>query len=215
MNDSKKLIDQLTADCKPVSVIKNRDGFLLSATTLIGIGFCVLFFMGIRPDYQAAIESRVFFWKPGIFVFIWLSSLLFILKLSRPHEKAPKWAWATLLAAFLFLLSQFKLQLDQYSWTFMVQSLASSSAWVCFGTITGCGLLALGLIWHFWLRRTASSSPSQLGFWAGVNVGSLAAAAYAVHCPMDTATYIFCYYCSPLFIFSAFGAWLGKSKLRW
>ncbi len=215
MSDSKKLIDILTADCKPVSVIKNSNGFLLSAGALIGLGFCILFFMGIRPDYQAAMQSGVFFWKPGIFVFIWIFSLLFILKLSRPHGRAPRWAWAPLLAVFLFLILQFKLQLDQHSWPFMVQSLLSSSAWVCFGTITGGGLLASGLIWYFWLRRTASASPAQLGFWSGVNVGTLAAAAYAVHCPMDTVTYIFFYYCSPIFLFSALGIWLGKAKLHW
>lgn len=209
------LIDQLVGDLKPQDTLANWKLWMHCTACLAIVAAMILGFMGLRADYGIALQDGALFWKPGIFLLVWIGSVLLITDLSRPHGDLRKNHIIPLILAGGILIWQFSLQVNRFSWNEMLQSLSDGSAIYCLSIITGGGSIAMMMAWKYWFSKTASQYPVLLGSLAGLSAGSLAAAAYALHCDHDMAIYITIYYGVPVLVLSTIGAALGKKFLSW
>jgi hypothetical protein len=66
-----------------------------------------------------------------------------------------------------------------------------------------------------WLRKQAPTRPSLAGLAAGVLAGALAAMAYALNCPVDSAAFVATWYPLAISACAAVGALVGRFALRW
>jgi hypothetical protein len=66
-----------------------------------------------------------------------------------------------------------------------------------------------------WLRKQAPTRPGLAGMSAGVLAGALAAMAYALTCPVDSAAFVATWYPLAIAVCAALGALAGKAALRW
>jgi hypothetical protein len=66
-----------------------------------------------------------------------------------------------------------------------------------------------------WLRRQAPTKPALAGMAAGIVAGALAAMAYALTCPVDSAAFVAAWYPASIAICAGFGAVAGVFALRW
>lgn len=209
------LIDQLVGELKPQDTLANWKLWMHCTACLAIVAAMILGFMGLRADYGIALQDGALFWKPGIFLLAWIGSVLLITDLSRPHGDLRKNHIIPLILAGGILIWQFSLQVNRFSWNDMLQSLSDGSAIYCLSIITVGGSIAMMMAWKYWFSKTASQYPVLLGSLAGLSAGSLAAAAYALHCDHDMAIYITIYYGAPVLVLSAIGAALGKKFLSW
>lgn len=213
MNDP--LIDDLVNDLKPQKPLRNKNLWMHCSIFLLAAISLVLIVLGIRPDYESALQNGAFVWKPMLFLMLSLGSVMAILDLSRPTGKMRKRAlFPMIMAAFIFLW-QTTVQPNVLSTMVLQKGLEGGSALMCFSTIVILGSLSLYALWHFWLRKTASTAPTQLGLFAGLCVGSLAAGSYALHCTHDAALYIAVFYGAPVALIATAGSFIGRVSLRW
>jgi hypothetical protein len=66
-----------------------------------------------------------------------------------------------------------------------------------------------------WLRKQAPTRPTLAGLAAGVLAGALAAMAYALTCPVDSAAFVATWYPVAISACAAAGALVGRFALRW
>ena len=66
-----------------------------------------------------------------------------------------------------------------------------------------------------WLRKQAPTRPALAGLAAGVLAGALAAMAYALNCPVDSAAFVAMWYPLAISACAAAGALVGRFALRW
>lgn len=213
MNDP--LIESLVKDLNPKNPLLNYKLWLHCTACLLLISAMILGFLGLRDDYTNSIQAGSMFWKPGIFLLTWLSSVLLIIDISRPTGSLKRFHALPLIASIFIIGWQFTVQAQYYSIEEMFAVLRDKSAFVCLPTIFICGAFAMLLAWKFWLSKTASMRPILLGVLSGLSAGSLAATAYALHCTKDAALYISVYYILPILLLSIIGGFLGKKYLRW
>ncbi|MFN5589467.1 MAG: NrsF family protein [Holosporales bacterium] len=213
MNDT--LIDKLVNDLAPQKPLLNYKLWVHCTSCLFLVAVMIIGLMRIRDDYLIAIQAGSMFWKPGIFLLIWLASILLILDISRPTGSLKRHHALPLIASALIIIWQFVAQAHEHSLAQILAFLRDKSAFTCLPTIFIGGGFAFVMAWKFWLSKTASPRPVALGALAGLSAGSLAAAAYALHCEKDAALYISVYYMLPIFALCMIGAILGKKNLRW
>ncbi len=213
MND--RFIEQLVADLEPAPRLKNARLWMYGSFCLFLIAAMILGFMGLRTDFVHAFQTGAMFWKPAIFLLIWLGSVMLITDISRPAGHFRKWHFLPVISGMALLLWQGVSQGLEHPLHERMESLRDSSAIVCLATLFVCGTIAMVLGWKYWSAKTASHYPGILGALSGLSAGSLAAAAYALHCDKDSALYITAYYGMPLLALSLFGYGAGKRLLRW
>jgi len=215
---TKPLIDSLVGDLKPVTPLSNRKLIML------GLGFIVVFAavlaasIGLRPEYlalQNGLENAAIIWKPLIFLLLALGCLHLIADIARPAGQLKlRHSIPVALAALLFIW-QVCIQISSLFSAASLGSLTHSSAFVCLASVTGGGAIAMILTWHFWLKKSATERPATLGLLWGIATGSLAAAAYSLHCNHDAMLYIGIYYCSPIILLGLLGWIMGRKLLHW
>lgn len=210
-----RLIAELVKDLKPMKPLVNIKLWMHCTACLVMIAAMILGFMGLRDDYINAMQTGAMYWKSGLFFFIWISSILLITDISRPTGLVKKWHFIPLALGIIVLIWQFSIQISDFSFDMMIQSLKDKSTFVCLPTIFFGGIMAMALTWKFWFTKTASANPALLGFLSGLSAGTLAATAYALHCNHDTALYVLLYYGAPILVLSIIGALLGKKLLKW
>lgn len=209
------LIDRLVGDLSPQKPLLNWKLWAHCATCLVMIAVAILAFMGLRRDYPLAMQSGALFWKPGMFLLAWIGSILLITDISRPVGTVRKIHLFPFVFAAAILVWQAVDQTAHSPFADIKNSLFDGSARYCLSVILGGGSVALMMAWKFWFSKTASPKPTLLGFLAGLSAGTLAAAAYALHCDRDFALYIAIYYLLPVLSLGLFGGFLGHRYLRW
>lgn len=75
--------------------------------------------------------------------------------------------------------------------------------------------LPAGALLFLWMRSQAPTRPAHAGGAAGLLAGGLAAAAYALHCPVDTPAFVLLWYPLSIAICAGLGALAGRYALRW
>lgn len=212
---SDEFLNALADDLEPRAPLCDRKLWALGAVVLAASVALVLSVMGLRADYEDAWQSGALLWKPGIFLLIWLGSLLMIGDLSRPDGRVRLWHGALLAAAGLMLIWQLVVQPFTHAVPDVATGMRDGSAFLCLSVIGGLGAFFVLPFWLVWLRKTASPRPILLGFLAGLNTASLAAASYALYCSKDSIFYVFAFYGFPLIGLGFAAAFTLSRSLRW
>ena len=215
MHTQNDYINQLVADLKPRKTLNNLYFWLYALLCLLAFLVIILASMGIRHDYPAAIKQGSIFWKSGIFLLVWLSSLMVIIDISRPTGKFIKTHFVPFLLGLAILIWQYTYQLYSASSRSFLAGISRDSSILCITTITFGGLGAMALAWKYWLSQTASPYPKTLGAFTGLSAGSLVAGIYALHCHHDAMAYISIFYLMPIVFLILMGALLGHKMLQW
>lgn len=210
-----QLIARLVSDLKPQEPIIDSKLWLHCTVCLLIVASVVIAMMGLRADFPTALQDGAMLWKPGIFLFAWISSILLILDLSRPIKRVEKKHFVPFFLAGTILLWQLIVQLPFLSTSDAALSLRDPSAIYCLSVIIGGGGIVMVVSWKFWFSRTASPNPTALGALAGFSAGCLAATAYALHCDKDGILYIFIYYGISVVTLSFLGSLLSIKLLKW
>jgi hypothetical protein len=209
------LIAKLVSDLKPSRVMTLRQlsmGILLCFAGALAV---LMLVMGLRPDYQAAIQSGAMFWKPGLFALSAISALLVLYASSLPGRTGRIIYFIPGLIALLFfalLIGQSILYFDIEQVT---AALTDKRAPFCLVIVTLLGGIILAALWRIWLMKSAPINAIWTGALAGACSGFIAASAYAFHCGQDHPFYLIIYYGLPIAVLSAMGGWLGQRYLKW
>jgi hypothetical protein len=171
----------------------------------------ILIIAGARPDFVAGAPWVAA--KAGLSLLFALAAAPLLLRLSRPGQGAG--AWLPLLGVLLVGCVMT-----------VAGSLASTADAQRMIAFTGGGLPVCALViptlaapaaavLFFWLRKQAPTRPALAGMAAGILSGAMAAMAYALTCPVDSAAFVATWYPVAIAACAGLGALAGRFTLRW
>lgn len=186
---------------------------LLAGAALISAGFVLLQILGIRGDLTQAVFTPVTATKWLLPLGVALPALTAALSLTRPQTLRTPVLWIALAVGAmtgLWLLSFILSTPAGQLWPTM----RGSSLYICLTSVVSISLVPLGLaLWI--LRDGASPAPMHCGACAGLAVGGLSAAIYALHCTEDAPLFFLTWYGLGILIVTGIGAIAGRHLLRW
>ncbi len=209
------LIIQLIDDLKPIRVMTLCRLTLYSLICFTGLLILLMTVLGIRPDYQSAIETGSMFWKPGLFILCSLSAILCVYATSLPGRAIKTIYLIPALVSVLFLCGLLIHVFAHFDMNDVATAMTDRRAPYCLGIVTIFGAIILAVLWRVWLTKSAPIHPGLAGALAGGCSGFIAASAYAFHCGQDHPFYLVTYYGLPILLLSAIGARCGKRYLKW
>jgi len=171
----------------------------------------ILIIAGARPDFVTGVPWVAA--KAGLSLLFALASAPLLLRLSRPGQDAG--AWLPLIGALLIGCVMT-----------VAGALASTAEAGRLTAFTGGGFPICAIViptlaapsaaaLFFWLRKQAPTQPVLAGMAAGILSGALAAMAYALTCPVDSAAFVATWYPLGIALCAGVGALAGKFALRW
>lgn len=219
MSDAPDLIDRLAGELKPVKAMDNRWLWAGSAVGLILGALVVIFVLHPRIEMELLTEgywpsNPVVVIKPALFLISGISALWAVAGLTRPEGRPKLRYLLPILAVMGLIFGNLASELVRDG-TSQIAERLNGGVTTCFTTILGGGLAGLVAMWWLWLRKAATAYPVALGAMSGLATASLMAAAYAIHCNMDAAVYIFVIYGGAVTAFTGLAALLGGRLLRW
>jgi hypothetical protein len=217
MSDS--VIDTLVGRLSPVKPLKASVLWRGAALTVVIAAVYVVLLYGMRPELRVLSQRMLMhrpmiLLKPILFLLLGVSALRGVAELARPEGRL---RFRVLLPALLLvgaLLGVFVHDVTAHGWARTFNN-AFGAAPLCAMTILCGGTVGVVLMWRFWLRRSATSHPAQLGAMSGLAAGSLMAGAYAIHCNMDAAVYLLLVYGVAVAVFTGLSALVGRTLYRW
>jgi hypothetical protein len=171
----------------------------------------VLVVAGARPGFADHLSWVAA--KAGLSLLFGLAAAPLMLRLSRPGQGAG--AWLPLLGVLLVGCAMT-----------VAGSLSSVADGERMRAFTGGGFPICAIViptlaapssvaLFLWLRKQAPTRPGLAGMAAGILSGALAAMAYALTCPVDSAAFVAMWYPVAIIGCAAIGALAGKFALRW
>jgi hypothetical protein len=171
----------------------------------------ILVVAGARPGFAG--HAPWVAAKVGLSLLFALAAAPLLMRLSRPGQGAG--AWLPLLGVLLVGCAMT-----------VGGSLASMAEGDRMRAFTGGGFPICAVViptmaapsavaLFLWLRKQAPTRPALAGMAAGVLSGALAAMAYALTCPVDSAAFVATWYPLAIAACAAIGALAGKAALRW
>ncbi|HEX5008258.1 MAG TPA: NrsF family protein [Hyphomonadaceae bacterium] len=181
------------------------------AATLAYSVLAILIIAGARPDFAAGAPWVAA--KAGLSLLFALAAAPLLLRLSKPGHGAG--AWLPLLGVLAAGCAMT-----------VAGSLASTADGERMRAFTGgsfpvCAIVIPTLATpsaaalFLWLRKQAPTRPVLAGMAAGALSGALAAMAYALTCPVDSAAFVATWYPVAIAACAAMGALAGRFALRW
>lgn len=218
-NVGETLINDLIDDLTPVKPLRNASLWTGAIVTVVLAALYIFFVYGPRPEIRAAlhgvwISAQMMWLKPVLFLSIGAGALWSVTDLVRPEGRFRLRTLLPMTAAIGIVLVMLISDLTKFG-VAEVLSHAHDPARLCFLTILCGGLAGFALMWRLWLRRSATSHPVLLGAMSGLAAASLMAAAYAVHCNMDTPVYILAIYGAPVALLAGIAGLIGGRIFRW
>ncbi len=207
-------IESLVKDLKPQKPLNNIFLWTIFGLALLALSALVLASIGPRSDFETAVQSGTIIWKNGGLFIGAIASLAATIALSRPDTKPKIIVPALFVLIFIIIvwriieLSRTVPIIDEMT------NINFGGAQYCVPTIFIGGALVYTIVWHLWLRRTASNHPQYLGASAGLMSALIAGCAYSFHCNMDSIFYYIACYWLPAFSLALLGYFMGK-KLKW
>ena len=216
MTDSKSkfFIDGLVSDLVPQKPMNNMHIWVISGFALIVLSFVVLAAIGPRSDFDTAFTSGTIFWKNGGLFIGAIGALGSTIALSRPDTK-PKLIIPALFMLVAVIIIWRIIELSSSSPIISeLKNINFGGAQYCLPTIFLGGFLVYAVVWHLWLKQSASKYPQYLSASAGLMSALIAGCAYSFHCNMDNIFYYVACYWLPAFAIAGFGFLMGR-KLAW
>lgn len=167
---------------------------------------------GVRPDLSSALLSLPAGLKVVAPLALAGGAFVWACGLARP-DAPPLGARMLLPAAALFMAPALGAGLPALSED-VGATLDNGTAWVCLALLGLTALAPLVLVLAA-MRSTATTNPGWAGFAAGLLAGGVGAAAYAVHCPLDAASFVSIWYPAAIGLVGLAGALAGRRMLRW
>ena len=209
------LIAQLVNDLKPRRSMKLQQLAIYGVCCFVGALILLMAVLGIRPDYQTAMQTGSMFWKPGLFALCGLSAILCVYAVSLPGRRMKTIYLLPALMATLFLCGLVVRIFIHFNMNDITAAMTDRRAPYCLGIVTVFGGIILAILWRIWLIKSAPANAFLTGALAGACSGFIAASAYAFHCGQDHPFYLVTYYGLPILLLSTIGAWCGKRYLKW
>jgi hypothetical protein len=180
---------------------------------VLGAALLMSILLGVRDDLGEAVRLPMFWIKFGFVACLAASSLLAVLRLSRPGMRLA-WVPSALIAPVLamwVLAASVLMRADPLQ----REQLFFGDTW------TSCPFLVamlsvpafVALLWA--MRGLAPTRLGLAGAAAGFLSGAIGALVYCLHCPEMAAPFLGFWYLIGMLIPSAVGALLGPRLLRW
>lgn len=213
--DTDSLIRRLAADAAQSPVHPPRIGVRLALASAVGAAAALALSIsgfGARPDLPKALMSLPAALKVAAPLVLSAGAFVWARGLARPD--APAFGARMLLpAAALFLAPALAAGLPGL-WSDAGATLGNGTAWACLALMGLTAMVPLVLVMAA-LRPAATTQPGWAGFAGGLLAGGVAAAAYAVHCPLDGVSFVSVWYPAAIGLVGLAGALVGRRLLRW
>lgn len=215
MVDTKQLIQDLSAEAKPVKLVRPQRyvAFLLALLSIYAI--CAQCWLeGFRPDLAIQLTRPLFMVE-----FLLLAAMLVSASIASVYAMLPDGAQRKTLmrSPYLFSGGMFALVIVQLFLpqdARMVMSDANSHAHECTTYIAFSSILPAALIFGL-LRKGASVMPMQAGLLAVIAAVSVGAITLRLAEPNDEIMHLLSWHYLPSIFFASLGALLGRYLLRW
>ena len=213
------LIAHLTQDLKPVRPMRMKPVLIGAGLGLIVAVLVIGFGQKFRPEILALASGTlpkafVVIGKPLLFLTIALNSLWMMSGLYRPEGRLNLWRVWPLSTLIGIVILSLVFEITGQGWAEVATRLHDPIL-TCFSTIWIGGVVGYGLLYWFWLRRSATSYPALLNGLAGLTCAGLMASAYALHCDRDAPVYILTFYGFAVTSFAGLAAAFGPRLLKW
>jgi len=206
------LIEQMTADLKPVKAIKPRDGWLAVALAIVLTVLAVHVIEGLRAGIVTGRASAFFMIANALLLLLGGAATASVVAMASPRVgnryDGAKWALAmaavvpfAALASIVGSGDPVAATADPYGLDCAMKSLIASS-------ITAVTLIA-------WLRRGAPVSLAAAGWQTGIAAGALGSLAYGMSCPLDDVVHLGLYHVLPVGIAGVIGRLVVPKLVRW
>jgi hypothetical protein len=217
MSDS--TIDSLVNRVTPVKTL-HASALWRGAVLAVAVGavYIVLLY-GMRPEFKIMTQPMLMHrpmmvLKPLLLLLLGGCALRGVVELARPEGQLRFGVLMPILLLAGAVLGVVVNDLNVYGVRANLDNLFGAAP-LCFTTIVCGGTVGFVLMWRFWLRRSATSHPAQLGAMSGLAAAALMAGAYALHCNMDKAIYLLVIYGGALAVFTGLSALVGRALYRW
>lgn len=213
--DTDQLIDSLAAQYRPVDTawIERVSGLLILAGFLVSASLIWLT-IGFRTDLVIALETgRILTKYVFMLASVGLAGRIFV-HMARPGYRIQSQAWIYGVPLG-FILVAILIQFQFAGEPTRAMVLGETGNWLAcmaivpvLSVVPMAGLLAI-------LRRSAPTDLTGAGFAAGMFAATIAALAYAAHCPCDTPVFVGLWYPIAFLISAGIGAALAPRLARW
>ena len=203
-----ELIQSLSTDLQPTSQRAVLGRIVLGlAVGAIASTLIMLFWLGVRPDIGAAVQTGMFWVKFGYAMLLGLALMFALDRLSRPAVKVGSAAVAAAVPVMLmFAMGALRLALAAPGDRLAL--LMGSSSDVCPWRIFVIGLPILaGAVWA--VRGLAPTRLTIAGLAAGGCAGAFSAVIYGFHCDETAAPFVALWYTLGM------AAVAARRALRW
>ncbi len=209
-----KLIDRLSGEVRPVARFYAARRLALGLGLGLAVSAAIMpAWLGVRPDFVAAMSTAPF-WIKFAYTLGTAAAMLWLLeRLSRPGARTARQSAAA--AAPLAITAL--LGLAQWSLAAPAQRthlLLGASFDICPWRIAVLSApLLIGGLWA--MRGLAPTRPVLSGAVAGLCSGGVGAFVYAFHCDESAMPFVALWYTAGIAISGAVGALAGRRLLRW
>jgi hypothetical protein len=208
--DTNSLIHVLTSDAR---LPARRIWLPLAIAAGLALAYSALAIIAVagpRTGFEDHIDWVAF--KAGVSLLFAAFALPWTLRLARPEATLGAWPFLVLgLFAGIALVAIF------------AATTMTNPTWA---TLSGGGFphciivipvvaIPSGALFFLWLSQQAPTRPALAGAAAGLGAGALAAASYALTCPVDSVAFIALWYPAAIAICAMLAAGAGKFLLRW
>jgi hypothetical protein len=193
----------------------NLDDVFLHATGAAIVMTAIVFFsfLGVRPDFEAAMDNGRFVFKFLFTVSLVFSGMMVLRRVGRPGVPV-RAATLSLAIPFGLLAVGCVTELVAASSERWADLMIGQNAMLCLTIIPA---LSIGPLVCFLqaLRRAAPVRPALAGAVAGLTAAAIAATFYAANCDDDSPLFVVLWYPIAIAMVAVTGAMLGHKMLHW
>ncbi len=216
---SDQTIDSLVNRITPVKALQASTLWRGAALTVAIAAVYIVFLYGVRSEIKILtppmlLHRPIILLKPLLFLLLGVCALRGVVELARPEGQLRFGVLLPILLLFGAVLGVVINDLSVYGVKANFDNIFGAAP-LCAMTILCGGTVGVVLMWRFWLRRSATSHPAQLGAMSGLAAAGLMAGAYALHCNMDKAIYLLLIYGAAVAVFTGISALIGRTLYRW
>jgi hypothetical protein len=209
------LIAALAADTAQPATAERPAGLRRRLLWSAALGFAVIAPLaaggfGVRADLLASLAAPGVALKFALAATLALAGGWLAVRAAEPGRPLRPLAAAAPLAALALGCAAFWPDRSAAVWT----PTMDGSSLTCLVAVAALAMAPLALFLSA-LVRGAPTRPALAGAAAGLMAGGLGAAAYAIHCPIDTPGYVATWYPAGALVAAAIGAVAGRRALVW
>ncbi|MDY8107789.1 NrsF family protein [Fulvimarina sp. 2208YS6-2-32] len=210
--NTEQLIERLQREASAAPAPRVADWWLVTLCAVSAAGLALLTTLGVRPDFERAIQTMRFDYKFVITAALAACALFAVRELARPTGR--RRSLAVILAPLMLLACAVLVEMAVTPAGLWAERAIGRNAAACMTFIPLVGIVPLALFLHA-SRERAPAYPMLQGGLCGLAAASVAAFFYAAHCTNDSPLFVALWYSLASGILVAAGALIGRRLLRW